>query len=54
MDSIAVPALVGTFIGVGLGIESNVSGTVLALYGLLMGAAFGGVAKVLRRGPRRT
>jgi len=45
MRSLAPYALVGAVVGLGLGLGTNVSGAVLALYGLLAGAAFAAAAR---------
>jgi len=45
MRSFAPYALLGTVVGLGLGLGANVSGAVLALYGLLAGAAFAAIAR---------
>ena len=41
MPRIAVVALAGTLVGLGLGLGTNVSGVVLAFYGLALGALLG-------------
>ena len=53
MNRLAFPALVGVLIGLGLGLWSNVSGLVLAFYGLVLGIVLGLLAVGLRRDARR-
>jgi len=47
MRSLALPALIGTLAGLALGLGTNVSGAVLALYGLLAGAAYAAAARAI-------
>lgn len=48
MNRLAPYALGGVLLGLGLGLWTNVSGVVLAFYGLALGAMLGMIALVLR------
>lgn len=48
MNRLTPYALGGVLLGLGLGLWANVSGVVLALYGLVLGAVLGMIALALR------
>lgn len=52
VNPIALAALVGVLIGFGLGLGANVSGAVLALYGLIIAAMLAALVLLARRGRR--
>ena len=53
MRNLSVAALVGTVVGLGLGLGANVSGVVLAFYGLALGVLLGAAYLEPRRRSRR-
>ena len=53
MRTLSVAALVGMVVGLGLGLGPNVSGVVLAFYGLALGVLLGAAYLELRRRSRR-
>jgi hypothetical protein len=52
MNRLAAAAATGALIGLGLGLWSNVSGVVLAFYGLALGTLLGLLVLGARRGRR--
>lgn len=48
MRRLAPAALIGVLVGLGLGLGTNVSGAVLALYGLVIGAFLAVLFAMLR------
>lgn len=53
MRLLPLAALAGLLVGLGLGIEANVSGLVLGFYGLIVGALVGFAHLALHRRNRR-